>query len=266
MLDGASVTHTEFLEKVEAYALAALEPDEARAVAAHVRDAGPHPECEAALRRAERTVAELSSEVAPVTPPARVWSSIAASIAPQQKGPRTPGWAYGFAAAALLLLALGGLFVRRVQTSAEQATAAAAQCARELTDARIDVLRKEDALRLLVEPGTQLVSLRPAAPGGPAPQGTGVVLFNPRGRALFIGQRFAADPTRDYELWLIRDGRPLAAGILPLGPEGQALADIRSELLSGSRPSGFAVSIEKKGGELDGPRGPVILSGALGAP
>jgi anti-sigma-K factor RskA len=273
MLAEAPVTHAEFLEQVEAYALGALEPDQARAMAAHLAEAGGHPECEAALRRAQATVAALASGLPPVEPPARVWRALAGSLgeAPGSAGrarpPRgVPGWVYGVAAAALLLLVLGVLRFQAVSSSEALARAKAAECARELADAHLDLLRKEDALKLLVEPGTQVVSLAPSPGPAPAHPGTGVVLFHPRGRTLLIGQRFAADPTRDYELWLIRDGRPVAAGLLPASPDGQVFTDVRPELLARGRPAAFAISVEKKGGETDVPKGPVILSGALAPP
>jgi anti-sigma-K factor RskA len=253
------VTHAEFLDQVDAYALGALEPDEARALAAHLRDEGPHSECEAALARAQGVVTTLVSDLTPIEPPPRVWKAIERTIAPRA---RAPAWAWGLAGAAALLLVVGGVAVRDVQRNAEQARFLAAQCARELADARVDLLRKEDALKLLVEPGTQLVSLRPS----PGAQGSGVVLYHPRGRALFLSQRLPAEPTRDYELWLIRDGRPVAAGLLPQPPEGQVLVDVRPEVLAGGRPSAFAVSLERKGGEQTAPRGAIVLQGALGAP
>jgi anti-sigma-K factor RskA len=273
MLPEAPVTHAEFLEQVEAYALGALEPDQARAMAAHLAEAGAHPECESALRRAQETVAALASDLPPVQPPPRIWQGISTSIGEAPGLPREPRhvqrlsrWTYGLAAAALLLLVLGTLRLRAVTASEELARASAAQCARELADAHLDLLRKEDALKLLVEPGTQVVSLAPSPGTAPTHTGTGVVLYHPRGRALLVGQRFASDPTRDYELWLIRDGRPVAAGLLPAGPDGQVFSDVGPELLARGRPTAFAISVEKKGGETDVPKGPVILSGALAPP
>ena len=271
MLAEAPVTHTEFLEQVEAYALGALEPDQARAMAAHLAEGGTHPECEAALRRAQETVAALASDLPPVEPPARVWRAIASSIGAQEEAtPRerrrrpVPGWVYGLAAAALLLLVLGFLRYQAVSSSEAMARAAAAQCARELADAHVDLLRKEDALKLLVEPGTQVVSLarQPAAP--PDQKGTGVVLYHPRGRALLVGQRCPSDPTHDYELWIIRDGPPVAAGLVPSSADGQVLTDFRPELLSGGRPGAFAISVEKKGGSTTGSPATVLLVGVLG--
>ncbi len=195
------MTHQEFLEQVDAYALGALDPAEARALEAHLASGGPHPGCEAALARANQTVAALASDLAPVAPPPRVWEAVARSISgpasPQAPAPlrapprrRAPAWAYAIAAAAVLTLVVSGLGVREARRSAAQASATAAACARELAEARIDVLRKEDALQLLVEPGTQLVSLKPTPDAqGPLAQSSGVVIFNnPRGRALFLGQ------------------------------------------------------------------------------
>jgi len=270
MLAEAPVTHAEFLEQVEAYALGALEPDQVRAMAAHLAEGGTHPECEAALRRAQETVAGMASDLAPVVPPARVWQAIASSVAatPETKARArrrrpVPGWVYGLAAAALLLLVLGFLRYQAVSSSEAMAKAAAAQCARELADAHVDLLRKEDALKLLVESGTQVVSLA-RQPAAPTQTGSGVVLYNPRGRALLVGQRFPSDPTHDYELWVIRDGPPVAAGLIPSTPDGQVLTDFRPELLASGRPGAFAISIEKKGGSSTGLPGTVILVGQLG--
>lgn len=271
------MTHQEFLDQVDAYALGALEPAEARALEAHLAREGPHPECDAALARARQVVAALASDLAPVAPPPRVWEAVARSISGTggaARGPvaapprrRVPAWTYALAAAALLALVVSGVTVRDARRSAAEAGASAAECARELAEARIDVLRKEDALKLLTEPGTQLVSLKPSKDArGPLAEGSGVVLFNPRGRALFLGRSLPAQPTRDFELWLIRDGNPVAAGLLPPGPDGRIFADIRPELLSPGRPTAFAVSVEQKGGERDRPRGDIILTGALAPP
>jgi anti-sigma-K factor RskA len=278
------VTHQEFLDQVDAYSLGALEPDEARVLEAHLSAEGPHPLCEAALARAREAVATLATDVTPVAPPPRVWEAVARSISqPAQPAPRdparpapvqpatprrrVPAWGYGVAAAAVLTLVVSGVNVREAQRSVAQASATAAECARELADARIDLLRKEDALKLLTEPGTQLVSLKPTKDAqGALAQGSGVVLFNSRGRALFLGRSLPAQPTRDYELWLIRDGKPVAAGLLPPEPDGRVLADVRPDLLAGGRPAAFAVSDEPKGGPRDQPHGPVILTGALASP
>jgi anti-sigma-K factor RskA len=285
------VTHQEFLDQVDAYALGALEPAEARALEQHLDAEGPHPLCEAALARAHETVATLATDLKPVAPPPHVWEGIARGIArgqepaprapaaPQQPSSsaapasqqppprRVPAWTYGIAAAAVVTMLVSGVQVREARRNAMQVSAAAAECRRELAEARIDVLRKDDALQLLSEPGTQLVSLAPSPPGPkPSAPGSGVVLFNPRGRALFLGKSFQEQATHDYELWVIRGGRPMAAGLLPPGPDGRVFADVRPDLLTGGRPAAFAVSVEQKGGERDAPKGPIILTGALGPP
>jgi anti-sigma-K factor RskA len=285
------VTHQEFLDQVDAYALGALEPAEARALEQHLDAEGPHPLCEAALARAHETVATLAADLKPVAPPPHVWDGIARGIsrgqepaprapAPQQPPPssspaaprqpprrRVPAWTYGIAAAAVVAMIVSGVQVRQAWRTARQVSATAAECRRELAEARIDALRKEDALQLLTEAGTQLVSLKPSpAAEGELAQGKGVVLFNPRGRALFLGKSFPAQATRDYELWLIRNGKPIAARILSAEPDGRIFADVPPEVLTGGRPAQFAVSLEQKGGEHDAPKGPVFLTGAVAAP
>ena len=281
------MTHQEFLEQVDAYALGALEGGEARALEQHLASEGPHPLCEAALARAHETVATLAADLKPVTPPPRVWDGIARAIAqgeePARRAPpprepvgeqpreparaarRIPAWTYGLAAAAVLTIIVSGVTVRQVNRSASMASVSAAECRKELAELRIDALRKEDAIQLLLEPGTQLVALKASPPApGPAAPGSGVVIFNPRGRALFLGKSFQAQASRDYELWLIRDGKAIAAGLLPPGADGRVFSEVPSTILTGARPAAFAVSIEKKGG-TDVPT-QVILTGAVAAP
>jgi anti-sigma-K factor RskA len=282
------VTHQEFLDQVDAYVLGALEPEEARALEQHLENEGPHPQCEAALARARETAAKLAADLEPVSPPPRVWEGVSRAIAEgQEPAPRTPElpstpaaasesirrlrpippWTYAIAGAAAVVLVLAGINVREAHRSAAQASTAAAECRKELAETRIDALRKEDAIQLLLEAGTQIVSLKssPPAPGA-VPPGSGVVLFNPRGRALFLGKSFQAQATQDYELWLIRDGKTFAAGLLPPGPDGRVFTEVLPTVLTGARPAAFAVSVEQKGGEREAPRGPIILTGAVAAP
>jgi anti-sigma-K factor RskA len=283
------VTHQEFLDQVDAYVLGALEPEEARALEQHLASEGPHPLCEAALARSRETVATLAADLQPVSPPPRVWEAISRDLAGGQEPapPRTsdlpsipaaasesirrlrpiPPWTYAIAAAAAVVLVLAGINVREAHRATAEASAAAAECRKELAETRIDALRKEDAIQLLLEPGTQIVSLKSSPPApGPVPPGSGVVLFNPRGRALFLGRSFQAEASHDYELWLIRDGKPLAAALLPPGPDGRVFTEVPSTVLTGGRPAAFAVSVEQKGGERDAPKGPIILTGAVAAP
>ena len=280
------MTHQEFLDQVDAYALGALEPGEARALEAHLDRDGPHPLCEAALARARETVATLAADLKPVAPPPRVWDAVAREISqPSSPAPREPAkppapepmkhrpprripaWAYGMAAAAVVAVLLSGIGIREARRSVAQATNRTAACAKELAEMRIDALRREDAIQLLLEPGTQIVSLKPS-PGttGPVAQGSGVVLFNARGRALFLGKSFSEQAAHDYELWVIRDGKTIAAALLGPGPDGRVFAEVRPEILTSGRPAAFAISVEQKGGVTDSPKGPVILTGAVAPP
>jgi hypothetical protein len=131
-------------------------------------------------------------------------------------------------------------------------------------EARIDLLRKEDALKLLTEPGTQLVSLPSPAAQGPVAEGSGVVLFNlgagpsssaGASRAAHARLRAVAPP------WRKADRSRAAAS----RPRRERSGDIRPELRRRST-GGLRVSIEQKGGERDTPKGPIILTGALAPP
>src|SRR5262249_15176588 len=153
---------------------------ESRALEQHLASEGPHPLCEAALARARETVATLATDLEPVTPPPRVWDGIARAIAqgeePARRAPpprepvteqprepvraarRIPNWTWGLAAAAVITMIVSGVTVRQANRSASLVSAGAAECRKELAELRIDALRKEDAIQLLLEPGTQIVA------------------------------------------------------------------------------------------------------------
>ncbi len=98
------MTHEELRDLVPAYAVDALEPEEARALEAHLQ------ECEACreeLTRLQEVAAELATGVTPVEPPSWLRGQVLSAVRPRPTAvPRV--WQLGLAAAAALILALGG--------------------------------------------------------------------------------------------------------------------------------------------------------------
>ena len=70
----------------------------------------------------------------------------------------------------------------------------------------------------------------------------------------------------EQTVWVIRDGKTIAAALLGPGPDGRVFAEVRPEILTSGRPAAFAISVEQKGGVTDSPKGPVILTGAVAPP
>lgn len=99
------MTHEELRDLVPAYAVDALEPDEARALEAHLQ------ECEACreeLTRLQEVAAELATGVAAVEPPSWLRGQVLSAARPRPAAVPPRLWQLGLAAAAALILVLGG--------------------------------------------------------------------------------------------------------------------------------------------------------------
>ncbi|HLH24458.1 MAG TPA: anti-sigma factor [Chloroflexota bacterium] len=270
-------------ETLAAYALGALPPPEADAVARHLATCEA---CRAVSTDLRATVALLGALPAPVEPGAELKTRILtaaraeqatsghgdrparrepdgpaggrlepaagpsadaaaapavfpgrASRRPQASRPRRAAWLPWLAAAAALLVALGvGLWNAQLQGE----------------------LRAQSAEVALIQTAKQSWALSPTANGG---SGHGI-LVDPAagGPPVLLLQNIPRQPSdRTYQVWVIRDGQPASAAILPPGAAGQQVVDLQ-EGLNGVQS--VAVSVEPVGGSPS-PTGPVVLSGNL---
>jgi anti-sigma-K factor RskA len=247
-----------------AYALGALDPDEARAF-------------EAALSRSEELRREVASyrEAAALlafqeyqTPPAdlraRVLARVRAEsprhdipvvpIAEVRRPPRSgPDRALrvGLAAALLLAAWLGlerGTLTRRLATL--DSTLAAT---------RTRLAAREETLNAILEPGVQLIVL--TASGEQPP---GIQLFWDRQQNTAILHAFRLRPApagRAYQLWLIRGGRPIPSRVFNSEADGHLL--LRGISIP-AEPGieAYAVTEEPVGGSPQ-PTGPILLLGRV---
>jgi len=277
--------HAAIDELAGAIVLGALTPDEAREVADHLRDC---PRC--AQRIAElRAVARLLPEaVEPVEAPpslkARVLTAALADEggqAPAEEAPLAsaegsgpgapptlappipsaqrrlrhwreripPGWA---AAVAALLLISAGLGYANVQLQlrweAEQRRASELLGRAERSERIVEVLQA----------GGRAWALQ-AADG--AAGAAGAVAPNPGGGSatVVVYNLPPPPPDADYQLWVIRDGRPHDAGLLRPDASGLAISSIPEDPTGGQV---VAVTLERKGGSPE-PRGPVVLKAQI---
>jgi hypothetical protein len=246
------MTCAEFREIAALLAVGALDPPERSAAEAHLEEP-THEGCFEALRRAAESWDGVGRSLSPLRVDPRVWHGIVASVErrPRASAVRAFG---GWAVAAALALAL--VFVQaarlkserraaEVTSAARSASAERDQCAKDLSQARGEAALQRDALALLAEPSTLVVSLA-QQPGASI---TARALLNVAAQA---GVVYAAGPAapqgRDYELWVIRGEIKRAAGLLRTSASGGILARIDPALLAGGPPDALAVTNEPSGG------------------
>ena len=251
-----------------AYALGALQPEEARRfeaflatspearrevaeyreVAALLALAGPEATPGGALR--ERVLARVSEQTR-----ARHSGGAASRAAPG--GPSPALWV---ALAASLLAAVGlgaGLLSTHGRLTAVETELAARD--RALAQTRQRLTAREATLDAILEPGVQLFQL--TASGDPEP---GLQLFwnRQRNQAIVHGFRLKPVPTgRAYQLWFIKDGKPVPSVTFKPEPDGHASVE-QIAVPSGGAISAAAVTIEPESGSPQ-PTSPIVLVGTL---
>lgn len=270
------MTCAEFKERVGAYALGILEGDERAACDAHVAAHLAHEGCLEALAVARETTSLLPLALTPVAPSPSTWreierriggavSPMAAAAPRRRRGwPLALGWAVAAAAALLLWLAVRDRATLQAERDGERqktalTNAQQTQCAGELERLRAEAKLQREAMALLQKPGARLVAL---APQGGARFSANMIMHPGQARAIVLGSGLVAQPGHDYELWLIRGERKIAAGLLHGDAAGAVVAAVDPALLQEGAPDAVAVTLEPAGGG-PAPRGPAVLVGKL---
>lgn len=252
---GRLMGHEEAEELLGAYALDAVEPDEAEAVEAHLETC---PRCRDELRGHREVVGLLA--YAGEEAPAGLWDRVRAHIndAPGDGtgSPSTPPLrlvhgeqrsrrpvfvvAMG-AAAAVLIVALLGIQVDHLQNKTNRLSHQVALMANQPTMAAVETA--------LADPGARKVSLHPLA-GGPAsldavilPSGQGY-LYDPRLNPL--------DPGHTYQLWGVVGDERISYGIIGSSPA--SVVPFRA----GTGVQALAVTAEVAGGVVTSTQAPVV--------
>ncbi len=251
-----------------AYALGALSPDEA----------GPYEAFLATSPEAQREVAEMrdvaallalgQSEAAPSADlRQRVMARIGqGAVTPIGRGAgsapartRVPPLYWGVLAASLIVAAgyawsLGGL--RRDVASLQQSVATSEAT---LAERQRELESREATLNSILEPGVKLYQL--TASGDPEP---GVQLFwdQQRNTAIINSYRLKPAPSgREYQLWFIKDGKPVPSVTFKPDAGGRARIE-KIRVPAGGGVSAAAVTVEPAGGSQQ-PTTKPILVGAL---
>ncbi|HLI73696.1 MAG TPA: anti-sigma factor [Acidimicrobiales bacterium] len=244
------VNHDEFAELLGAYALDALDADEARLVAEHVARC---PRCAAEVADHHEVVGMIANVGADAPP--ELWDRIAARIAAPGPVERVPaplgavsragirplssarstgvgrfGWsAIGVAAAAAAaVIAVLAVQVARLDNRVGQVDRAIAQQG-----------TAQAVLRAETDPHATRVSLAPAG-SGPVAQ----LVILPTGTGYVVNQRLPALAAgRTYQLWGFVHGQPVSLGLLTRHPTYETFT------VDPSAPvASFAVTDESAGG------------------
>lgn len=232
--------HDNIRELLAAHALDALEPDEARAVDAHVAICDP---CRTELDQHRAVASLIGAQSVEADVPDSLWGRVEAGIATAAVTPLRPNrtgliTAIGAAAA---MLALVVVQTARLDTAQDQLAAA------EERIAGIDhAIAAGDwtmvASLAATTPGARSISLDGDAPTEVTllPNGTGFVTAS---------QLDVLPPGRTYQLWIVQRGEVVSAGLLGNGATGSVFRYDPSSL------EGLVVTEEEAAGVVvsDGP-------------
>jgi anti-sigma factor RsiW len=241
------VTHDELQALLGAYAIDAVDPDEARAIEAHL-DACPRCRAEVAELR---EVAGLLSQSGGDAPDG-VWDRIASSLTEvppplrlevQRARRASPGrvvQTVALGVTAALLVVLGFSVVRlRGQVDDLRAAGSQASSANEIALA---------ATRAMTAPGTRIARL-----SGDSPE-TAVAIVTSNGQGYFLGATLPTLHERIYELWgATATGQVTSRGTIP-GPGVYAFT---------ADPSVRVVMVTEEDAPVPAPTRPAIATGTL---
>jgi plasmid stabilization system protein ParE len=256
------MNHDDVAELLGAYALDAVDPDEAAAIQAHVDEC---PRCAAELAQLHEVAALLANAGSDAS--VELWDKIAARLDPPGEPPST---------ATVLDAALADALPRRLSQrhrrlrwSVSAAVGAAAAAAIALLalqvghlDNRVDQLDQSgvsQAVRAaLQDPRAQRVALTSAS--RPATTVASIVVLPSGSGYLFDNRLQALAPDRTYQLWGLEQGRAISLGLL-----GNRPTDVPFTEGNGAAITAYAVTAERAGGAVAPTHSPVAESAPLRA-
>ena len=257
------MTHEPFDTEAAAYALGALEGEQLARFETHLAEGCAR--CLAALREAGDMAVVLAADAAPAVPPTAVREAllrrVAAEASPARRQAESARWWTSWAtaaAAAVLVAALGGLFVQgryepRLAALGRETAALKEELERQ---ARALGQRQADAAiaQMLRDPATRVLTLRGA---GPIPTAEARLLWQQEaGGWLVVTNLPPAGAGNAYELWTISGGRPTPVGVVNVDASGRATHRVEPVAQA---VDVFAVTVEPEAG-VAAPTGPIVLA------
>jgi len=220
----------------------------------------------AGARRRRPSEPSLAPGETPVTPPTAVQSTpdVSAAGAPRRERP----WLWYVAiGATVVFLVIFVVFIFRMMTTIEQqnqqlivSTRAFGEMNKRLMEARSELARKDDLLRVLSAPRVSMVTLQGSRMHRSA---RGKIIWDPDNRSaiLQVSNLPPVPDGKEYQLWLVRGGRELSAGVFAVTGGSSNLFRVDSlPVLTPRGTSTVAVTLERKGGTVR-PVGEVYLTG-----
>lgn len=257
-----AMNHDEIAELLGAYALDAVDADEAAAVAAHVSQC---PRCAAELAQHYEVAALLANAGSDAS--VELWDKIAARLDPPGEPPPT---------AKVLHAALADALPRQLSARQRRARWSAAGLVGAIAAAVIALLvlqvtHLDNRVSQLDRPGLtaavraavnnpqarKVALVSTSRPGATAAQ----IVILPSGAGYVIDSHLHRLPDAEtYQLWGVGQGRTISLGLL-----GRSPTDVAFNEGSGSRFTVYAVTAERAGGVVSSTHTPVAESAPLRA-
>ncbi|HEX9654220.1 MAG TPA: anti-sigma factor [bacterium] len=269
--------HSELKNLIAAYCIGALDEEEKRQLEGHLKKGCP--ECDRVkaemLDVATLLVATVEEKIPPVYLKNRILSQIQPDASPVrvvkeslqnvavnalEKSRRL--WIGVSAALAVASVALIFIFTRQISQLENQLGELRTQVQineQVVNDLQLQLQEKERILNVVRSARVQLVQLRglEAAPDAEA----NVFWSESEKKALFVARNLPTPASdKDYQLWIIRGGKPVDAGVFAINEEGVGLSTF--DITDDQNVSAFAVTLEKKGG-VPTPQGDMYLLGTI---
>ena len=183
---------------------------------------------------------------------------------PRTKAP-LPRWVPLAMAASLGVAVLAGIYagllswqVRTLRQMVQDSSDQTDRLREELIVERQDAARLALTVRIVTAPDAKRVTL---AGKDTATGATGHAFWSPTQGIVFNAERLPQlDPTRVYQLWVLRGGQPYSVGVFRVGASGAASVTMQ---MPANAPGVdmLAVSVEPDPG-VPAPTGPIVMTGA----
>lgn len=208
-------------DQLTAYALDALEAEERRVVAEHLRIC---PECGEDLAELRAVTDAMATSVPPASPPAALRRAVLEAARPDRPMPRQrwrPSW-MALAAAAGVVVLVGALASVNQRLQALQSRLAA----------------QEQALALLTAPAARTVELTGSVPASVR------FVFDPARQegALIVTDLRDLDRDLVYQLWLVAGTQPESAGVFRPEQDRPVIVPVSADF---RRYQAVAISVER---------------------
>jgi anti-sigma-K factor RskA len=259
--------NTSMQDLAAAYALGALSPEETRAFEAFLqtspetqREVDEYREVSAVLSTLARGPApdpELKDRVMNRIGQTRVASLPRSDL--RASRPSMPLW-IALAASTVLAVGLGAaLLSTRRELASSNAARDSVRSALALVEGQLQ--QREKTLNWILEPGVQLSQLNSTGTAEPKIQ-----FFWNRQKNIGMVHAFNLGPAtagKVYQLWFIKDGKPVPSVTFNAEPDGHAMVE-NITVPQGSGITHAAVTIEPAGGS-PAPTSPIVMMGTLGS-